>query len=432
MTTPTQQLMGMMSPQQARLLDDQLREQQIQQQAGGGLFSGAVASTLRGNDMLGNAFMGRQVGANESETVKKRKDIEEQIQAEKLKQSQELKSVKSQALAALENSDLTPTQKANLTKIIEMDNSGKRAAAVIDKYGMPTKESAKGFSTANVGDSLYSFNKDDGTWKLIAQVGQKDKKGNLVSPKGNSKTSKAQKNTLDEISRVAIENILKDKDLSSQDRAQLMKDAGQYRKDNPEHNASELAVHLSEKAMSLYDLQDAAQAEKARKRLNTDVSLTLDTIDIIMEAAGDTTEWDYLFGQYIPGTTSKSIQANLKNLFATISFDKLSRMRSESKTGGALGNVSNYEIGLLENSLLALDPLDDNFKSNLQKVKKHYETIMMLYSGNEETARAYIQESDDYSITPNGMVYHMTGGRLNPSAREVGIISTETGGKDGN
>lgn len=85
MTTPTQQLMGMMSPQQARLLDDQLREQQIQQQAGGGMFSGAVAATLRGNDMLGNAFRGRQAGVNEQANIDKRaKLIAQQEAQEKL------------------------------------------------------------------------------------------------------------------------------------------------------------------------------------------------------------------------------------------------------------------------------------------------------------------------------------------------------------
>lgn len=78
MATPTQQLMGMMSPQQARLLDDQLREKQIQQQAGGGMFSGAVAATLRGNDMLGNTFMGRQAGANELKNIQDRQELEEQ------------------------------------------------------------------------------------------------------------------------------------------------------------------------------------------------------------------------------------------------------------------------------------------------------------------------------------------------------------------
>ena len=71
----------MMSPQQARLLDDQLREQQIQQQAGGGMFSGAVAATLRGNDMLGNAFRGRQAGVNEQANIDQRNKLQAQAEA---------------------------------------------------------------------------------------------------------------------------------------------------------------------------------------------------------------------------------------------------------------------------------------------------------------------------------------------------------------
>jgi hypothetical protein len=82
MTTPNQQLMGMMSPQQARLLDDQLREQQIQNQSGGGMFSGAVAATLRGNDAISNAFSGRRAGVNEQANTDKRSSLMAKQEAE--------------------------------------------------------------------------------------------------------------------------------------------------------------------------------------------------------------------------------------------------------------------------------------------------------------------------------------------------------------
>ena len=49
-------------------------------------------------------------------------------------------------------------------------------------------------------------------------------------------------------------------------------------------------------------------------------------------------------------------------------------MRDESKTGGALGQVSNIELQLLQNSLTALDPIigEEAFKNQLEKVEKHY------------------------------------------------------------
>lgn len=78
MSTPNQQLLGMMNPQQARLLDEQLREKQIQSQAGGGLFSGAVAATLRGNDAIAGAIQGRRAGANELEAVRQQQIAQEQ------------------------------------------------------------------------------------------------------------------------------------------------------------------------------------------------------------------------------------------------------------------------------------------------------------------------------------------------------------------
>lgn len=92
MSTPNQQLLGMMSPDQARLLDAQLREQQIQSQAGGGLFSGAVAATLRGNDAIANAVRGRQVGANEQQNTEKRAALKAQQAALEAKQAAEQKT----------------------------------------------------------------------------------------------------------------------------------------------------------------------------------------------------------------------------------------------------------------------------------------------------------------------------------------------------
>jgi len=55
MATPNEQLLGMMNPQQARLLDQQMREQEIQQQSqGAGTSAGLMASALRTQDAIGN------------------------------------------------------------------------------------------------------------------------------------------------------------------------------------------------------------------------------------------------------------------------------------------------------------------------------------------------------------------------------------------
>lgn len=60
-------LLSQMNPEQARLLDQQLRNKQIQQQAqGAGLFSGAVQAGLMGANTIRGAFGGMPEGVNET------------------------------------------------------------------------------------------------------------------------------------------------------------------------------------------------------------------------------------------------------------------------------------------------------------------------------------------------------------------------------
>lgn len=73
----------------------------------------------------------------------------------------------------------------------------------------------------------------------------------------------------------------------------------------------------------------------------------------------------------IPTTPAKSFASRLKTLKAAIAFGELAAMREASKTGGALGAVSNTEIGLLESSLGALDQAQSpsEFKEELGKIR---------------------------------------------------------------
>jgi hypothetical protein len=73
-------------------------------------------------------------------------------------------------------------------------------------------------------------------------------------------------------------------------------------------------------------------------------------------------------------TDARKLQGKISTLQATLAFDRLDKMRRESKTGGALGQVSNIELQLLKDSLTALDPVvgEAEFKKQLEKVQKHY------------------------------------------------------------
>jgi len=75
---------------------------------------------------------------------------------------------------------------------------------------------------------------------------------------------------------------------------------------------------------------------------------------------------------------SRDIQLLLKPIKASVGFGRLQRMRSESKTGGALGNVSNVELELLQNSLEAIDQglSPEKLYENLQNVQNIYTKIL--------------------------------------------------------
>ena len=57
----------------------------------------------------------------------------------------------------------------------------------------------------------------------------------------------------------------------------------------------------------------------------------------------------------VPGTSQYSVDKNLDVIKSNIGFGRLAQMRAESKTGGALGQVSNKELKLLVGAVAALD-----------------------------------------------------------------------------
>jgi hypothetical protein len=72
----------------------------------------------------------------------------------------------------------------------------------------------------------------------------------------------------------------------------------------------------------------------------------------------------------IPATSARNFAAELNTLKANIAFGELAAMRAASKTGGALGAVSERELMLLESALGALDPGQSgaNLTNQLDKI----------------------------------------------------------------
>ena len=131
------------------------------------------------------------------------------------------------------------------------------------------------------------------------------------------------------------------------------------------------------------DTPEAAEQEKLRiEKLYSDLAAvdsvltTVSEAKTIVEKDGlvPATSFMYSLANMPFPTDARELQGKITTLQSTLAFDRLQKMRDESKTGGALGQVSNIELQLLQSSLTALDPIvgEEKFKKQLEKVENHY------------------------------------------------------------
>jgi len=90
---------------------------------------------------------------------------------------------------------------------------------------------------------------------------------------------------------------------------------------------------------------------------------------------GQVSGWNTGMGSLIaaiPGTPAANFRADVNTLAANIAFGELTAMREASKTGGALGAVSEKELALLESALGSLDRAQSpaQFKESLNTIKE--------------------------------------------------------------
>lgn len=83
------------------------------------------------------------------------------------------------------------------------------------------------------------------------------------------------------------------------------------------------------------------------------------------------------------GTDARTLAATVETIQANLGFDELAKMRQESPTGGALGQVAVQELVALRATIANLDPNlpADVLKKNLEKVKMHYGRWLMTTQG---------------------------------------------------
>lgn len=139
------------------------------------------------------------------------------------------------------------------------------------------------------------------------------------------------------------------------------------------------------------------------------------SVDELMGRVDNTTVGLGSFGARIPGTPAANFAADLKQLKAAIAFTELNAMREASKTGGALGSISEKELALLESSLGALDTVQspENFKRNLIKIKEsidRFQKATEQYSGVNNSAMGlpttsvYTENTATPTTSPSGFL----------------------------
>jgi hypothetical protein len=122
-----------------------------------------------------------------------------------------------------------------------------------------------------------------------------------------------------------------------------------------------------------------AKNTAAQRKATADIITT--DVDRVLQMMGES---EYAVGPWVgrtkivPGSPAYDVNNLLDTIRANISFDKLQAMREASPTGGALGQVSDFENRLLQSTLGKLDvtmnPAD--FEFNLRRLREQYEKII--------------------------------------------------------
>jgi hypothetical protein len=156
------------------------------------------------------------------------------------------------------------------------------------------------------------------------------------------------------------------------------------------------AVRDAEGRLTRYDPVPGGPADTTKKeglaKTNTERSgnIVLEDVDRAVNAIESnpalTTGIIGNWSRGISGTPANKVQNLLQTIRANSAFDRLQQMREASPTGGALGAVSDSELGLLQNAIGSLEQSNDSedLTYNLRRVQGIYEDIIY---GKDEAKR---------------------------------------------
>jgi len=376
-----------MTPEQARLLDQQLRQKQFQgKDYGGGALggfltsaSGAIQGAAGAGQGLAERFGAeRQVGANEASAqasqaaAQASKTVDSQIQAVIAGATGEEYSDKLKAAAAKLEQSSNPRALAKAAELRE-----KAMEAVIEEEKIKLQRE---------GLALQGVRADETKAQNIQENAFKERELTAAEDAAKAKFTRQD---------VGKQYGIVIKDLSTEQVAELGSTASKLKAEGA--TATDIKMALNQAIALKADTTKKDGVAVAIRATDSMLDIAREAQKLIpesfVEAAVDAVTG--FFG--VPWTEGVTLANHVKKLQSGLAFDRLIEMKQASPTGGALGSVSNIELELLKSSLTALDVKDENFNQQLEAVIDHY-------SAFADTLRGKMPESERYK-TRGGKIY---------------------------
>jgi len=128
----------------------------------------------------------------------------------------------------------------------------------------------------------------------------------------------------------------------------------------------------------------AAAADRAAEDALSKANTALDTIDLAMDSTNWATAGVAGALDWVPGSPPKRLAGYLNTIRANVAFNELQQMRRNSPTGGALGNVSDADMRLLQSTLATLDQQasPEDLRRALATIKRVTEAVRDAYAAD--------------------------------------------------
>lgn len=134
----------------------------------------------------------------------------------------------------------------------------------------------------------------------------------------------------------------------------------------------------------------------------------------VEEARANSSQWSTGFWgnilKNVGGTEARDLQATLDTLLSNRGFETLQAMRDSSPTGGALGQVTERELTLLQSTLSSLDQAQSRpqFEKHLDEFEDYYRAILTGYGRDGRPAVEVLgfdpKMEDGWAPAPPGAV----------------------------